>query len=114
VSHPTTLHARAVTDTDTMTTVSAVALGLNGGCCFAYAVLFGVMQTRLLEMYGVEARPFARATVRCTTPKNQKIVVASQILFVFLLASRPPVFERSRYKVSFSFFVCSDPVCGRT
>ena len=36
------------------TTISSVALGLNGGCCFAYAVLFGVMQTRLLEMYGVE------------------------------------------------------------
>ena len=38
------------------TTISSVALGLNGGCCFAYAVLFGVMQTRLLEMYGVEVR----------------------------------------------------------
>jgi hypothetical protein len=38
------------------TTISSVALGLNGGCCFAYAVLFGMMQTRLLEMYGVEVR----------------------------------------------------------
>lgn len=42
---------------DRMTTLSALALGLNGGCCFAYSVLFGVMQTKLLEMYGVEARP---------------------------------------------------------
>ena len=40
-----------------MTTLSSIALGLNGGCCFAYAVLFGIMQTKLLEMYGVEASP---------------------------------------------------------
>ena len=39
-----------------MSTISSVALGLNGGCCFAYAVLFGVMQERLLSLYGVEAR----------------------------------------------------------
>ena len=27
-----------------MPELSAIALGLNGGCCFAYAVLFGLMQ----------------------------------------------------------------------
>ena len=40
----------------TMPELSAIALGLNGGCCFAYAVLFGVMQDKLLQMYGVEVR----------------------------------------------------------
>jgi hypothetical protein len=44
------------------TTLSSVALGLNGGCCFTYAVLFGVMQTKLLDMYGVEVR---RAAADC-------------------------------------------------
>ena len=39
-----------------MPELSAIALGLNGGCCFAYAVLFGVMQDKLLQMYGVEVR----------------------------------------------------------
>ena len=72
-----------------MTTLSAVALGLNGGCCFAYAVLFGLMQTKLLEMYGVEVRVRARLLVthpdsqNVFPPKNQQ---KSAFVLIFVLS----------------------------
>ena len=54
----------------TMPELSAIALGLNGGCCFAYAVLFGLMQNKLLQMYGVEVRYPPRG-VRRSCQQNQ-------------------------------------------
>ena len=53
-----------------MPELSAIALGLNGGCCFAYAVLFGLMQNKLLQMYGVEVRYPPRG-VRRSCQQNQ-------------------------------------------
>jgi len=49
-----------------MSAISSVALGLNGGCCFAYAVLFGVMQERLLSLYGVQARTVFLSLLNCS------------------------------------------------
>ena len=61
----------------TMPELSAIALGLNGGCCFAYAVLFGLMQNKLLQMYGVEVRyppdAFAAAANRIHQIQQQRI-----------------------------------------
>jgi len=60
-----------------MPELSAIALGLNGGCCFAYAVLFGLMQNKLLQMYGVEVRyppdAFAAAANRIHQIQQQRI-----------------------------------------
>ena len=59
-----------------MPELSAIALGLNGGCCFAYAVLFGLMQNKLLQMYGVEVRyppdAFAAAANRINQSNNRE------------------------------------------
>ena len=57
-----------------MPELSAIALGLNGGCCFAYAVLFGLMQNKLLQMYGVEVRypPEAFAAAALQNQSNNR------------------------------------------
>lgn len=89
-----------------MTTISSVALGLNGGCCFAYAVLFGLMQTRLLEMYGVEAGPRARLFVTPSLFPTQQ----SRPRFI------PPSFDdlASLLIMTFLHPLCCDPSHGLT
>lgn len=68
------------------TTLSSVALGLNGGCCFAYAVLFGVMQTKLLEMYGVEPdlKQWQKSDAWDVMTQIMRIVGAFEFLLAFL------------------------------
>jgi len=66
--------------------LSSVALGLNGGCCFAYAVLFGVMQTRLLEMYGIEGdmKQWKKTNAWDVMVQVMRIVGAFEFLLSFL------------------------------
>ena len=68
------------------TTLSSVALGLNGGCCFAYAVLFGVMQSKLLEMYGVEPdfQSWKKSDAWDVMCQIMRIVGAFEFLLAFL------------------------------
>jgi hypothetical protein len=68
-------------------TVSGVALGLNGGCCFAYAVLFGFMQTKLLEMYGVQVRrayKLSDVVAIRLSPPPRILLHASRVRLLFL------------------------------
>lgn len=69
-----------------MPELSAIALGLNGGCCFAYAVLFGLMQNKLLQMYGVEAdmKTWTKSDAWDVMIQIMRIVGAFEFLMSFL------------------------------
>ena len=79
-------NASRVPDSHMSSTISSIALGLNGGCCFAYAVLFGFMQPKLLEMYGMEPdfASWQKSDAWVVMAQIMRIVGAFEFLVAFL------------------------------
>jgi hypothetical protein len=81
-------HIRARVHTLDMSSsrISSLCLGLNAGCCFAYAVLFGFMQTKLLTMYGVESdmKSWKKSGAWDVLAQIMRVVGAFEFLMSFL------------------------------